>query len=54
MSRRTNRAAAIAEDQKKRANSAVSDDLLDQLVAKLQGEYPVTVNQALIERALAN
>ncbi len=45
---------AIAEDQKKRANSAVSDDLLDQLVARLQGEYPVTVNQALIERALAN
>jgi peptidyl-prolyl cis-trans isomerase D len=46
--------SAIAEDQKKRANSAVSDDLLDQLVARLQGEYPVTVNQALIERALAN
>jgi peptidyl-prolyl cis-trans isomerase D len=46
--------SAIAEDQKKRANSAVSDDLLDQLVARLQGEYPVIVNQALIERALAN
>ena len=45
---------AIAEEQKKRANSAVSDDLLDQLVARLQGEFPVTVNQALIERALAN
>jgi peptidyl-prolyl cis-trans isomerase D len=45
---------AVAEEQKKRANSAVSDDLLDQLVARLQGEYPVTVNQALIERALAN
>jgi peptidyl-prolyl cis-trans isomerase D len=45
---------AIADDQKKRANSAVSDDLLDQLVARLQGEFPVTVNQALIERALAN
>jgi peptidyl-prolyl cis-trans isomerase D len=46
--------SAIAEDQKKRVHSAVSDDLLDQLVARLQGEYPVTVNQALIERALAN
>ena len=46
--------AAIAEDQKKRADSAVSDDLLDQLVARLQGDFPVTVNQALIERALAN
>ncbi len=46
--------SAIAEDQKKRTSSAVSDDLLDQLVARLQGEFPVTVNQALIERALAN
>ncbi len=46
--------AAIADDLKTRANSAVSDDLLDQLVSRLQGEFPVTVNQALIERALAN
>lgn len=46
--------AAIAEGQRKQTDSAVSDDLLDQLVARLQGEFPVTVNQALIERALAN
>jgi peptidyl-prolyl cis-trans isomerase D len=45
---------AVAQDQKKQTDSAVSDDLLDQLVSRLQGEYPVTVNQALIERALAN
>ena len=47
-------AAAMAEDLKKRSNSAMSDDLLDQLVAKLQTEFPVTVNKALIERAIAN
>jgi peptidyl-prolyl cis-trans isomerase D len=45
---------AVPEEQKKRASSAVSDDLLDQLVARLQSEYPITVNQALLERALAN
>jgi peptidyl-prolyl cis-trans isomerase D len=47
-------AAAVAEDLKKRSNAAMSDDLLDQLVAKLQTEFPVTVNKALIERAIAN
>jgi peptidyl-prolyl cis-trans isomerase D len=46
--------SAVGETEKKKANSAVSDDLLDQLVARLQGEYPITVNQPLIERALAN
>jgi peptidyl-prolyl cis-trans isomerase D len=46
--------AAIPEDTKKRANSAVSDDLLDALVARLKGEFPIIVNQALIERALVN
>lgn len=46
--------SAVGETEKKKANSAVSDDLLDQLVARLQGDYPITVNQALIERALAN
>jgi peptidyl-prolyl cis-trans isomerase D len=47
-------ASAVDETEKKKASSAVSDDLLDQLVARLQGEYPIIVNQALIERALAN
>ena len=46
--------SAIGEAGKKAANSGISDDILDQFVARLKGEYPVTVNQALIERALAN
>ncbi len=49
-----NSAASLADDQKKRAASALSDDLLDQLVAKLQLAFPVTINQPLIERAIAN
>lgn len=47
-------AASLGEDQTKRAALALSDDLLDQFVARLQTEYPVTVNKALIERAIAN
>jgi hypothetical protein len=31
----------------------MADDLLDQLVVKLQGEYYVTVNRAAIDQALA-
>lgn len=46
--------SSVGEKEKKKADSAVSDDLLDQLVARLRNEYPITVNQALIERALAN
>jgi peptidyl-prolyl cis-trans isomerase D len=33
--------------------SGMADDLLDQLVAQLQGEYGVAVNRAAIEQALA-
>ncbi|MEQ1944330.1 SurA N-terminal domain-containing protein [Mesorhizobium sp. VNQ89] len=33
--------------------SGMADDLLDQLVAKLQAEYGVTVNRSAIEQALA-
>jgi peptidyl-prolyl cis-trans isomerase D len=47
-------ASAVGEAEKKKASSAVSDDLLDQLVARLQNEYPISVNQSLIDRALAN
>jgi hypothetical protein len=31
----------------------MADDLLDQLVTKLQGQYGVTVNRSAIEQALA-
>jgi peptidyl-prolyl cis-trans isomerase D len=47
-------AAAVAEAEKKQNASKLSDDLLDQLVARLRGQYPVTVNQALITRSIAN
>jgi peptidyl-prolyl cis-trans isomerase D len=33
--------------------SRLADDLLDQLVAQLQTVYPVTINQTVIDRALA-
>ncbi|RCS24326.1 peptidylprolyl isomerase [Phyllobacterium salinisoli] len=44
---------SIPEDQREAFKSRLSDDLLDQLVAQLQTEFPVTVNQAAIDRALA-
>ncbi|KXF77354.1 peptidylprolyl isomerase [Paramesorhizobium deserti] len=43
----------IPEDQRQGFAARLSDDLLDQLVAKLQTEFPVTVNQAAIDQALA-
>jgi peptidyl-prolyl cis-trans isomerase D len=47
-------AASIAEAEKKQMASKLSDDLLDQLVSRLRGQYPVAVNQPLIERSIAN
>lgn len=46
-------ADVVAEDARKSFASGLSDDLLDQLVARLQGEYQVRVDQAAIARALA-
>ncbi len=46
-------ANSIPEDAQKSFASGMADDLLDQLVAKLQSEYGVTVNRAVIEQALA-
>jgi len=46
-------ASTIPEDQRSAFASGMADDLLDQLVAKLQGEYGVEVNRAAIEQALA-
>ena len=46
-------ANSIPEDAQKSFASGMADDLLDQLVAKLQGEYGVTVNRAAIDQALA-
>ena len=46
-------AASVPEDAQKSFASGMADDLLDQLVAKLQSEYDVTVNRAAIDQALA-
>ena len=46
-------ANSIPEDAQKSFASGMVDDLLDQLVAKLQGEYGATVNRAAIDQALA-
>lgn len=46
-------ASSVPEDTQNAFSSGMSDDLLDQLVAKLQGEYRVTVNRSAIEQALA-
>jgi peptidyl-prolyl cis-trans isomerase D len=44
---------AVPEDQRRQFASGISDDLLDQLVARLQSEYDVTVNEGAISQALA-
>lgn len=44
---------AVPEDARKQVTSGLSDDLLDQLVARLQTEYEVTVNQSAVDQALA-
>ena len=44
---------AVPEDARKSFASGLSDDLLDQLVARLQTEYDVTVDQSAIQQALA-
>ena len=46
-------ANSVPEDAKKSFASGLADDLLDQLVAKLQSEYGVEVNRTAIEQALA-
>ncbi|MBX3581200.1 MAG: SurA N-terminal domain-containing protein [Rhizobiaceae bacterium] len=46
-------ANSVPEDAQKSFASGMADDLLDQLVAKLQAEYGVTVNRSAIEQALA-
>ena len=46
-------ANSVPEDARKSFASGMADDLLDQLVAKLQSEYGVEVNRTAIEQALA-
>ena len=44
---------SLPDDQRKTFASGIADDLLDQLVAKLQTQYEVTVNREAITQALA-
>lgn len=44
---------SVSEDQRERVSRQMSDDILDQMVARLQSEYSVSVNRELAERALA-
>jgi peptidyl-prolyl cis-trans isomerase D len=44
---------ALTTVEKDAFGSRLADDLLDQLVAQLQTVYPVTINQTVIDRALA-
>ena len=44
---------ALPADVRDRFASAISDDLLDQLVARLQIEYPVTIDRGAVQQALS-
>lgn len=46
-------ASSVPEDAQRAFASGMADDLLDQLVAKLQSQYGVTLNRAAIDQALA-
>ena len=46
-------AESITEDRRKAAANGLSDDLLTQLIAELQKQYPVKVNQTAINNAMA-
>jgi peptidyl-prolyl cis-trans isomerase D len=43
---------AIPNDQKKATSNGMADDLLDQLVARLETIYPVTMNPAALQAAM--
>lgn len=46
-------ASSIPDERQQSISAGVADDLLDQLVVRLQGEYDVEVDQAAIQRALS-
>jgi len=46
-------ASSVPEDMQKSFASGISDDLLDQLVAQLQTQYQVQIDQVAITQALA-
>lgn len=46
-------ASTVPENTKTTFSSGLADDLLDQLVARLQAEYDVRIDQAAVQRALS-
>ncbi|MER8648491.1 peptidylprolyl isomerase, partial [Mesorhizobium sp. M1121] len=46
-------ASSVPDDAQKSFTQGMSDDLLDQLVAQLQTQYAVSVDQAAVAQALA-
>jgi len=46
-------AGSVAAEQRAQVSQQVADDILDQMVARLQADLGVSVDQALAERALA-
>ncbi|WP_417435861.1 SurA N-terminal domain-containing protein [Hoeflea sp.] len=46
-------ADSVSPEQRNQVSQQISDDILDQMVARLQTEYGVSVNRQLAERALA-
>ncbi|MDP2121385.1 MAG: SurA N-terminal domain-containing protein [Hoeflea sp.] len=43
----------VSPEQRAQVSQQIADDILDQMVARLQAEYGVSVNRTLAERALA-
>ncbi|HWD13536.1 SurA N-terminal domain-containing protein [Pseudochrobactrum sp. sp1633] len=46
-------AESLPEGTRTAISSRIGDDLLEQLVGRLQGEYPVKINQTLMDQALS-
>jgi len=46
-------AGSVSQEQRTRVSQQMADDILDQLVARLQADYGVSINRELAERALA-
>jgi peptidyl-prolyl cis-trans isomerase D len=44
---------SLAAEERTRIASGLADDLLDQLVARLQGQYSIAIDRAAVEQALS-
>ncbi|MBX8828535.1 hypothetical protein HBA93_23290, partial [Ochrobactrum sp. SFR4] len=46
-------AESLPQGTRDAISSRIGDDLLEQLVGRLQSEYPVKINQTLMDQALS-